>query len=92
MERDCLIAHGARGWLYERFCAVSDVAKIPICSGCGTLAILNSDANRPYAHCELCHENSDITVVNAPTSFRLLYQYNAAMGIKMAMRTGSVSR
>ena len=88
MERDALIAHGARGWLKERYCTVSDAAVLSLCERCGVQCIGNAKDN--YYVCDICGEDKEVVTVEAPTSFRLLTQYNAAMGIKMAVKTGAI--
>jgi len=87
MERDNFIAHGARNLLVERYKTVSDEAKVPICDNCGQICIANPNPAYNYYHCSLCPDTKDIHIIKAPTSLRLLYQYNAGMMVKMAMRT-----
>lgn len=92
MERDAFIAHGARGWLRDRYFKVSDPAKMAICETCQLQAIGDFNSHQPYTHCALCGEGAKIGEISAPTSFRLLVQYQAAMNIKVSMRTGPVAR
>jgi len=86
-ERDALIAHGARDWLRDRLCVNSDLTRLAICETCGLQCISNRSSNPPIEHCELCGENRQVNIIEAPTSFRLLTALNAAQGIKMPVRT-----
>lgn len=52
MERDCIISHGISNFLRERLFLVSDLFRIYVCSGCGLMAVGNTQKNK--YECTLC--------------------------------------
>jgi DNA-directed RNA polymerase II subunit RPB2 len=87
MERDVLIAHGAAGFLTDRYLYNSDAYQTALCKKCGQIAIPCRPNDAKFsitaekAHCRTC--NSSDTVVNAtiPYCMKLLMQELQAMNI-----------
>lgn len=87
MERDVLIAHGAAGFLTDRYLYNSDAYETPLCKKCGQIAIPCRPSDAKFsitaekAHCRTC--NSSDTVLNAtiPYCMKLLMQELQAMNI-----------
>ena len=86
MERDAFIAHGARGWLGDRFSKSSDESTSYFCPKCELPCIAN--ATRNLYVCEVCHTTDPVPRTSVPRSFQLLYGYNAALGVRIGVRTG----
>merc|ERR1711988_1804787 len=73
MERDCMIAHGARKFLKERLFDISDAYRLHVCDTCGLFAV----ANMPKDHyeckyCEAERKPYTISQVNLPYACKLL--------------------
>ncbi|MBI2140596.1 DNA-directed RNA polymerase subunit B [Candidatus Woesearchaeota archaeon] len=68
MEKDTFIAHGASLLLKERF--DSDKTILPVCEGCGTIAIHDEFKNRSY--CPLCGDNVEISFIEMSYAFKLI--------------------
>ncbi|MBI2138001.1 DNA-directed RNA polymerase subunit B [Candidatus Woesearchaeota archaeon] len=68
MEKDTFIAHGASLLLKERF--DSDKTILPVCEGCGTIAIHDEYKNKSY--CPLCGDNVEISFVEMSYAFKLI--------------------
>jgi DNA-directed RNA polymerase beta subunit len=83
MERDGIVAHGASMFLKERLLECSDNSRQVICKSCGTIAISNQDDNMYL--CRKCKNNTDVTQVRIPYSFKLLIQELECMNIGVRM-------
>ncbi|MBU1975371.1 MAG: DNA-directed RNA polymerase subunit B [Nanoarchaeota archaeon] len=68
MEKDTFVAHGASLLLKERF--DSDRTVIPICEGCGMIAIY--DARKGKAFCPMCGDKVTISDVEMAYAFKLI--------------------
>ncbi|MBN1792880.1 DNA-directed RNA polymerase subunit B [Candidatus Woesearchaeota archaeon] len=68
MEKDTFVAHGASLLLKERF--DSDKTEVPICEGCGLVAI--HDARKNSYFCPTCGENVEISNIEMSYAFKLL--------------------
>lgn len=68
MEKDTFVAHGASLLLKERFDA--DKTIVPICEGCGTIAI--KDEFKKTEYCPLCGDNVEITNIEISYAFKLM--------------------
>uniref|UniRef100_A0A6C0C732 DNA-directed RNA polymerase n=1 Tax=viral metagenome TaxID=1070528 RepID=A0A6C0C732_9ZZZZ len=79
MERDCMIAHGASHFLYERMIKLSDDFSVFICNKCGLIASANKEKN--IYECKSCNNYSNIHKVNIPYSCKLLMQELQTMSI-----------
>ncbi|MBD3313443.1 DNA-directed RNA polymerase subunit B [Candidatus Woesearchaeota archaeon] len=77
MEKDTFVAHGASLLLKERF--DSDKTIVPICEGCGTIAIYNEFKEARF--CPLCGDNVEITDVEISYAFKLILDEFKSMGI-----------
>jgi DNA-directed RNA polymerase subunit B' len=84
MEKDTLVAHGASLLLKERFDA--DKTIVPICEGCGIVAIHDHYKNKRY--CPLCGDNTEITDIEISYAFKLILDEFKAMCIypKLALK------
>ena len=77
MEKDCLIAHGAALLLKERF--DSDSTVIPVCGGCGLVAV--HDHIRDKLYCPMCGEASTVYSVEMSYAFHILLSELLSIGI-----------
>ncbi|HLC85053.1 MAG TPA: DNA-directed RNA polymerase subunit B [Candidatus Nanoarchaeia archaeon] len=77
MEKDTFVAHGAALALKERF--DSDKTIVPVCEGCGVIAIFDSFKDKRF--CPLCGENVDINDVEMSYAFKLILDEFKALGI-----------
>ncbi|MBN2142250.1 DNA-directed RNA polymerase subunit B [Candidatus Woesearchaeota archaeon] len=68
MEKDTFVAHGASLLLKERF--DSDKTEVPICEGCGLVAI--HDARKNSYFCPTCGDNVEISNIEMSYAFKLL--------------------
>jgi len=83
MEQQCLVAHGAAMTLKERF--DSDQTLIPMCEGCGMVAIFDKAKNR--SSCPVCKE-SKISWVETSYAFKLFLDEVKSMGIYPKLEIG----
>ena len=77
MEKDTFVAHGASLLLKERF--DSDKAIVPVCEGCGIIAIKDEYKNKSY--CPMCGENVEISNVEISYAFKLILDEFRSLGI-----------
>lgn len=77
MEKDTFVAHGASLLLKERF--DSDKTVVPVCEGCGTIAI--HDAVKDKRYCAICGENVDITDIEMSYAFKLILDEFKSLGL-----------
>jgi DNA-directed RNA polymerase subunit B' len=68
MEKDTFVAHGASLLLKERFDA--DKTVVPVCEGCGLIAIKDEYKNRHY--CPVCGDDVEITNIELAYAFKLI--------------------
>ncbi|NQU78580.1 DNA-directed RNA polymerase subunit B [Candidatus Woesearchaeota archaeon] len=77
MEKDTFVAHGASLLLKERF--DSDKTLVPVCEGCGVIAIYNEFKNKSY--CPTCGDNVEINNVEISYAFKLMLDEFKSLGI-----------
>ena len=68
MEKDTFVAHGASLLLKERF--DSDKTIVPVCEGCGLIAVRDEFKNKSY--CPVCGDNSEISFIEVAYAFKLI--------------------
>ncbi len=76
MEKDALVSHGSSLLLHERFS--SDKTKVPVCTGCGAIAIYDYIKDRAY--CRIC-SGEDVEWIEVSYAFHILLQEIMALGI-----------
>ena len=74
MERDCMIAHGALGFLKERLMDVSDKFTVHVCKNCGLFAVVNREKEFETYQCHSCEDYSEIVEISVPYACKLLIQ------------------
>jgi len=79
VAHNCMIAHGALGFLKERMMDVSDLFTIYVCKGCGLFADVNSV--KEIYRCSGCEQSSDFAKINIPYACKLLMQELQGMSI-----------
>ena len=79
MEVDCLLSHGAAGFLKERIFECSDQYHAYICNKCGLIACVNPQKN--IYLCNSCGNTNDFSKVNLPFASKLLWQELYSLGI-----------
>jgi DNA-directed RNA polymerase II subunit RPB2 len=79
MERDCMLSHGAAMFTKERLMDVSDPFTTGFCKSCGTLAVVNEDAN--IYHCGTCGIKTQFELKTIPYAVKLWSQELEAMHI-----------
>ncbi len=77
MEKDTFVAHGASLLLKERF--DSDKTLIPVCEGCGLIAVYDEYKNRAY--CQVCGEGVAISSVEVAYAFKLMLDELKSLGV-----------
>ncbi|MBN2111565.1 DNA-directed RNA polymerase subunit B [Candidatus Woesearchaeota archaeon] len=84
MEKDTFVAHGASLVLKERF--DSDKTVVPVCEGCGVIAI--HDIYKDKRYCPICGENVEINDIEISYAFKLILDEFKALGIypKLVLR------
>lgn len=84
MEKDTFVAHGASLLLKERF--DSDKTIVPVCEGCGLIAIKDEYKDRSY--CPVCGDTTTITNIEISYAFKLLLDELKSLGIypKMTLK------
>ncbi|MEM3154074.1 MAG: DNA-directed RNA polymerase subunit B [Candidatus Woesearchaeota archaeon] len=77
MEKDTFVAHGASLLLKERF--DSDKTVVPVCEGCGVIAIYDQFKDKRY--CPICGENVEISDIEISYAFKLILDEFKSLGI-----------
>ena len=77
MEKDTLVAHGASLLLKERF--DSDKTVVPVCEGCGIIAIY--DAIKEKKYCPICGDNVEVSDIEISYAFKLILDEFKSLGI-----------
>ncbi len=77
MEKDTFVAHGASLLLKERF--DSDKTVVPVCEGCGIIAIYDQFKDKRY--CPICGENVEISDIEISYAFKLILDEFKSLGI-----------
>jgi intein/homing endonuclease len=73
VAHNCMIAHGAMGFLKERMMDVSDKFTVYVCNECGLFSSVNPD-NDAERKCGACDNYSEFTELNIPYACKLLMQ------------------
>jgi DNA-directed RNA polymerase II subunit RPB2 len=79
MEVDCLLSHGASGFLKERIFECSDMYSAYVCNQCGLLATVNPHKN--IYLCNSCGNTNNFSKINLPFASKLLWQELYSLGI-----------
>ncbi|MFH1642312.1 MAG: DNA-directed RNA polymerase subunit B [Nanoarchaeota archaeon] len=77
MEKDTFVAHGASLLLKERF--DSDKTIVPVCEGCGIIAVRDEFKNRNY--CPICGDGVKISMIEISYAFKLILDEFKSLGI-----------
>ena len=85
MEKDTFVAHGASLLLKERF--DSDRTTVPVCEGCGMIAIKDEFKGKSY--CTVCGENVEISDVEISYAFKLILDEFKSLGIYQKLQLKS---
>ncbi len=78
-ERDCLLAHGASKFLWEKLFVCSDEFYTWVCNKCGLIATVNEE--KQEACCNLCKNYMDFSKVAIPYAAKLFFMELESMGI-----------
>ena len=89
MEVECLNAHGVSRIMRERLLTSSDKTTIPLCNGCGLIAVSNPIMG--YSYCKSCN-SKDLYEADVGYSSKLMLQELASTGIKISLHHGEVKR
>jgi hypothetical protein len=73
VAHNCMIAHGAVGFLKERMMDVSDKFTVFVCNECGLFSSVNPDDDAERK-CGACDNYSEFTELNIPYACKLLMQ------------------
>jgi len=87
MERDCMISHGAAGFLKDRLFTNSDKYRIHVCDACGMIAI--ADLTKKDFACKACTNRIEFSQVLVPYACKLLFQELMSMAIAPRMLTNT---
>ena len=74
VAHNCMIAHGALGFLKERMMDVSDIFVIYICQECGLFSVVNPDEENSIRMCGGCDSYSKFMELRIPYACKLLMQ------------------
>ena len=85
MEKDTFVAHGASLLLKERF--DSDKTIVPVCEGCGMIAIRDEFKGKSY--CAVCGENVEISDIEISYAFKLILDEFKSLGIYQRLQLKS---
>ena len=74
VAHNCMIAHGALGFLKERMMDVSDIFTVHICKECGLFSIVNPKDENGARTCGSCENYSQFMELKIPYACKLLMQ------------------
>jgi hypothetical protein len=74
VAHNCMITHGAMGFLKERMMDVSDKFTVFICKECGLFSIVNPDEEDGERKCGSCDNYTEFMELNIPYACKLLMQ------------------
>jgi DNA-directed RNA polymerase subunit B len=77
MEKDTFVAHGASLLLKERF--DSDKTVVPVCGGCGIIAIHDTYKDKRY--CPICGDDVEVNDIEISYAFKLILDEFKSLGI-----------
>ena len=74
VSHNCMISHGAMGFLKERMMDVSDIFTVHICKECGLFSIVNPNDENGNRSCGGCSNYSQFMELRVPYACKLLMQ------------------
>ena len=74
VAHNCMISHGAMGFLKERMMDVSDIFTVHICKECGLFSVVNPDDDNGARSCGSCENYSQFMELRVPYACKLLMQ------------------
>ena len=74
VAHNCMISHGAMGFLKERMMDVSDIFTVHICKECGLFSVVNPEDEDGVRACGGCENYSQFMELRVPYACKLLMQ------------------